>query len=87
MKHELNQLRTKVTQAPNLKMRAREILILAKTYYTERQWLIRYYELRSLMGRWRFLHRWFAIVVLVMAVFHIIVSVQMGNLWFLKGAS
>lgn len=87
MRRELSQLRSKVTQSPNLKMKSREILTLAKIYHTERQWLIRYYELRSLMGRWRFLHRWFAIVVLVMAVFHVVVSIQMGNLWFLKGAS
>jgi hypothetical protein len=85
MRRDLKNLKHRISQTPRLQSQMNEIISLARRYHTERDWLIRYYELRSLMGRWRFFHRWFAIVVLVMAFFHIAVSIQMGNLWFLNG--
>ena len=59
---------------------AREILDLGRRYFKERQWLDRYQELRSMMSSWRFFHRWFAIVMLIIAGFHILVAVSVGDL-------
>ena len=59
---------------------AREILELGRRYFKERQWLDRYQELRSMMSSWRFFHRWFAIVMLIIAAFHILVAAAMGDL-------
>jgi hypothetical protein len=86
-RRELSRVRSSVRQSAGLRPHARAIVSLAQRYHTERQWLARYHELRGLMGRWRFLHRWFAIVLLVMAAFHIAVSVRLGNLWFLNGGN
>ena len=36
------------------------------------------------MGSWRFLHRWFAILMLIAAGFHIWVAVRLGHLWIFE---
>ncbi|MBI1850252.1 MAG: hypothetical protein HYR85_07900 [Planctomycetes bacterium] len=47
----------------------------------ERSWLARYAELRSLMSSWRFLHRWLAVLMLVLAAFHVAIALHFGDLW------
>lgn len=74
-------LRSAVLKSPNLRPLAKEILPLGLRYEKERQWIARYHELRAMMGGWRFLHRWFAIVLLAMALFHVLIAARMGNLW------
>lgn len=78
--HEYEQLRRAVAASPELAVAARELLPLAKRFVKEKQWLARYEELRDLMGSWRFFHRWFAIVMLSVAVGHILVATGLGGL-------
>ena len=47
--------------------------------------MVRYEELRKLMGAWRFLHRWLAIVMLILVVFHVAIGVNFGELWIFGG--
>jgi hypothetical protein len=59
---------------------ARRILAVARAFYRDRRRLARLADLRGLLMAWRFFHRWLAIVMLVLAVFHIAVAVRFGNL-------
>ncbi|MFQ5654728.1 MAG: hypothetical protein ACE5GW_08360 [Planctomycetota bacterium] len=77
-------MRRTVEESPVLRPQAAMILPLFKMICRERQWLARYYELRSLMGSWRFLHRWLAILMFLMFAFHVLVAVRFGNLWILS---
>ena len=63
---------------------APQILPLARRFCRDRQWLARYAELRSLMGAWRFLHRWLAILMFILAIFHITLAVRFGDLWLFR---
>jgi len=81
LKREQANLRKLVLTTPRLHAMAHQILPLADRYCEERQWMSRYHELRSLMGGWRFMHRWIAILLLAAVSFHIFVAFQMGNLW------
>lgn len=80
-------LRDLVSQTPSLRTLSREILPLADRYCQERQWMSRYQELRSLMGGWRFLHRWIAIFLIVAVIFHIGVAFQMSRERIVKSFS
>jgi hypothetical protein len=60
---------------------ARRMLPTALAFYRDRQRLARLGELRALLGSWRFLHRWLAIVMLVLAAFHIAVALRFADLW------
>ena len=84
IRRDYRDLRRHIEGSPALKPLAREILPLAKRYCRERHWAARYGELRSLMGSWRFLHRWFAILMLIAAGFHIWVAVRLGHLWIFE---
>ena len=59
------------------------VLPLLRGVAREGQWLARYHELRTLMRGWRFLHRWLALVMLMLAAFHIGVAIRFGDLWVL----
>jgi hypothetical protein len=84
MEREYLKLRKAVLSSKALRDSAHSILPLAKRIYRERQWLKRYAELRSLMGTWRFFHRWLAIVMLLVVAFHILMAVNFGDLWTLQ---
>lgn len=56
------------------------LLPLAREFSRDRRRLARLSELRSLLGSWRFFHRWLAIVMLVLAAFHIAVALRFGDL-------
>jgi len=60
------------------------VLDLLRRLCRERQWLIRYHELRGLMSSWRFFHRWLAIVLLLAVTLHVVLAVWFGNLWILQ---
>jgi len=77
---EYRELRAAVMASPELAAAAGEILPLAKRFVKEKQWLARYEELRELMGMWRFFHRWFAIVMLSVALCHVLVATGLGGL-------
>jgi hypothetical protein len=81
VRRSYRELKHAVNKSVKLKPLAQDILPLGLRYERERQWLARYHELRAMMGGWRFLHRWFAIILLAMALFHILIAARMGNLW------
>jgi len=53
---------------------------LAKSFARDRRRLARLNELRSLLGSWRFFHRWLAIVMLALAACHIAVALRFGEI-------
>lgn len=59
---------------------AKRILPIARAFCRDRRRLARLAELRSLLGSWRFFHRWLAIVMLVLATFHIAIALRFGDL-------
>jgi hypothetical protein len=63
-----------------LKGDARRLLPVARAFSRDRRKLARLDDLRRLLGTWRFFHRWLAIVMLILAVFHIAVAVRFGGL-------
>jgi hypothetical protein len=75
-------LQDAVLMSPEMLPHAKDILALGQRYFKERQWIERYQELRALMSGWRFFHRWFAIVMVIIASFHIFVAIAMGDLQF-----
>jgi hypothetical protein len=85
VRREYRRLRAAVLTHPGLKPLAGQILPLARKYSADRQWLTRYTELRGLMGSWRFLHRWLAILMLTVVLFHVLVALRFGDLVFPGG--
>ncbi|MHC4959590.1 MAG: hypothetical protein ACYTGN_14585 [Planctomycetota bacterium] len=73
-------LEAQVRKDPALRPLAAELLPVARRYCRDEQWLARYADLRGLMGSWRFLHRWLAIVMLAVAAFHIAIALEFGGL-------
>jgi hypothetical protein len=82
---QLAALRSAVLASEETRAAADRILPLVAQLCRERSWLLRYHELRALMRSWRFFHRWLAILMLLLAVFHIAVAVRYGDLWILRG--
>ena len=58
----------------------RRVVKLLRAFHRETLWLDRYQELRGLMGSWRFLHRWLAILMALLALFHIGVALRFGEI-------
>ncbi|MFA6434031.1 MAG: hypothetical protein WCW52_04990 [Elusimicrobiales bacterium] len=77
---EFENLRRTVLAAPRMAASTAVTLLLAHRFLREKRWLARYHELRELMRVWRFLHRWFSIVMIIFAVFHVLVAVSLGGL-------
>jgi len=77
---EYRAFREAVLASPQMGPAAEEVLALGWKFFRERQWLARYHELRSLMGTWRFAHRWFAILMLIVAASHILVAWRLGGI-------
>ncbi len=73
-------LRETVMASPGLAAAADEILPLARRYVLETRWLSYYQELRDVMAGWRFFHRWFAIVMLIFALGHVLIATRVGGL-------
>ena len=84
-KRELSRLLASVRARPELRRRAGDVIPLVQRFCRERQWLVRYQELRRLMGMWRFFHRWFAIILFGTVVYHVVVTARFGGLWILGG--
>jgi len=84
-RRDFRRLSGEVKRHPALAPQAKRILPAARAFYRDRQRLARLSELRALLGSWRFLHRWLAIVLLVLAAFHIFVALRFGDLWILGG--
>jgi hypothetical protein len=61
-----------------------DVVDLARRYFQDARWFARYAEFRGLMGGWRFLHRWFALLMLTAVGFHIWVALRTGNLWIVE---
>lgn len=80
---EFKDLRRVVQASAELRTRAGAILPLARRISKERGMVERYRDLKQLLGAWRFLHRWLAIVLLLLAAFHIGIAIRYGELWVL----
>ena len=86
-RRRFRRFRKAIRSRPHLRHRAATILPLARQLFLEHQWLVRYSELRSLMGSWRFFHRWLAICLFLVVGFHIALAVKFGALWIFKAWS
>jgi len=80
LRRRYRELRGRILRDPALAREASEILPLAREFLRDRQRLDRFADLRALMGSWRFLHRWLAIVMIAMVAFHIALALKWGNL-------
>ena len=80
MRREFGALQSRIRSHPQLGADAERILPLARSFLREAQWLRRYSDLRGLMGSWRFLHRWLAIVMLIVVALHIGIALRYGDL-------
>ncbi len=80
MRNHERALREQILANPTLRVHAVEVLPLARQYCRDAQWLSRYADLRSLMGSWRFLHRWLAIVMVIVTLLHVAIALRYGDL-------
>ena len=79
-RQEFQRLEEAVKSRAGPGIQTRTILVLARRPMQERQWYVRYRELRRLVGAWRHLHRWLAIVLFGAAALHIAVALRFGGL-------
>lgn len=79
-RREFQRLRLVTGTEGMLDEQAERIVILVRRLCRERQWLVRYQELRKLVGAWRFLHRWMTILLFATVFFHIVVALKFGDL-------
>ncbi len=84
-KHEFARLSSVISKRDDLRVQMSRILILARRLAKERQWVVRYNELRKIMGAWRFFHRWLAIIMLLAVLYHVGITVVFGDLWIFGG--
>ncbi len=79
-KLEFEELRLAVLASPQLAASAAGLLPLARRFVREKHWLASYNELRELMRSWRVFHRWFSIMMIIVAVLHVLVATNLGGL-------
>lgn len=84
-RRDYRQLRRAVLSSSELRPMAGQILPLARNFCRHWQWMVRYHEWRDLLASWRFLHRWLAIVMLIVASFHIFLAFRYADLSVLGG--
>lgn len=80
-KREYRRLRDAVFATRDLCKNSNKVLLLVRRLCRERQWLVRYQEFRKLMGAWRFLHRWLAVITLSAVVYHVVINIKFGDLF------
>lgn len=80
-RREYKRLREVVHADKELRIQTHRILLLVRKICREKQWLVRYNELHKLMGAWRFLHRWLAIILFVLIFYHVTIGVRFGDMW------
>lgn len=76
LRAEWRRLRKSLRGRKDLGRSVAEILPVARQFCRERHWLARYGELRGLMDSWRFLHRWLAVLMLAVLLFHIALALR-----------
>lgn len=74
-----------VLDAPSIRASPIGLGRASRRLWKEKRRLERHSELLSLMRSWRFFHRWLALLMLVLALFHIFVVWRFGDLWILGG--
>lgn len=84
-RREVRRLRQLLAERGELRLEMEMILFLIRRLCWERQWVVRYGEFRRLVGTWRFLHRWMAVILMVAVAFHVVVGIRYGGLWLLGG--
>jgi hypothetical protein len=80
VRRDYRRFRAAILADPHLRPAAAEVLPLAQRYCRDRQRLARYGDLRSLMGAWRFLHRWLALLMLLLVAFHVVLALRFGGI-------
>lgn len=80
MRGEYRALKSRILGDAALRAEAQDVLGVARAYCRDGQWLRRYSDLRGLMGSWRFLHRWLAVVMVIIAAFHVALAISFGDL-------
>ncbi len=86
VRRNYSKMKKTVRKSATLRPHARTILPLLRRYYIEHQWLYRSQEVRSLKRSWRFLHRWLAILMLLVITFHIVMAFYYAELWIVNGS-
>ncbi|MCF7816276.1 MAG: hypothetical protein K9M54_00200 [Kiritimatiellales bacterium] len=81
---QFHQLQKRMSEKQADSAKSKEIHDLLHKLCRERQWLVRYHELRELMGAWRFFHRWLAVVLFLVVGFHILLAFRFGSLWIIQ---
>ena len=59
---------------------AHQVMLLVRRLCRERHWLVRYRELRQIIGAWRFVHRWLSIILLLALVVHIGLALRFSSI-------
>ncbi len=77
---DVRQFRQAIRSRRDLQLMAGEILPLVRDFCRHWQWMTRYHQWRGLLASWRFLHRWLAIVMLIVASFHIFIAFRYADL-------
>jgi hypothetical protein len=86
-RREYRQLRATVLGSEALRGQARQLLPLLRGMWRERLSVLRYHELRVLMGSWRFFHLWLALLMIVVLLSHVGIGFWYGNLHLPFGGS
>lgn len=63
----------------------RELLSLARRAYHQAWMAAHYEELRGLLATWRYLHRWIALLMVLLVLAHVLTAVRFADLPFLGG--
>ena len=74
-------LRKAVQKRQDLYVEMERVLILARKLCLERQALLRYRELKTVVAAWRFFHLWFTVVLFVGVAYHVAVALKFGALF------
>jgi hypothetical protein len=77
---EYRALRDRLLADPRVGAEALRILPLLRRFAQDQHRLARHGELRSLMGAWRFLHRWLALLLLFALVFHVLIALRYAEI-------
>jgi len=65
--------------------RIADTLALAKRAHRAALMAAHYEDLRAVLGAWRWLHRWVAVLMVVLVVVHVVSALTYGSFWFERG--
>ncbi len=65
--------------------RIADTLTLAKRAHRAALMAAHYEDVRAVLGAWRYLHRWVAVLMVVLVIVHIVYALTYGAFWFERG--